>query len=106
MCPSPVDRAPRFPSECLGIATTAMTTGEPRYSASDALLEAALEHTRAGNCSSTRSSSGCGTCRSGRCEGFYSKAAEACTWPCSITKWMRQIKMDRECMEASSIGRT
>ena len=29
------------------------------------------------------------------CEGFYSKSARACTWPCSITQMDPQDQMDR-----------
>ena len=29
------------------------------------------------------------------CEGYYSKAAHACTWPCSITQMDDEDQMDR-----------
>jgi nitrite reductase/ring-hydroxylating ferredoxin subunit/multimeric flavodoxin WrbA len=78
--PRPAGAPPRV----LGISTTAMDALNPRYSASDALLEHALEHAR---------TMGADT-RLVRlrdldfkpCEGNYSKAAHACTWPCAITE--------------------
>ena len=78
----------------LGIATTAMTMDQPRYSASDALLEAALDYAREQLQLDTQ------LIRLRElsfrpCEGFYSKAAEACTWPCSITQMDPSDQMDR-----------
>lgn len=68
----------------LGISTTVMTAEQPRYSTSEDLLQTALAHAQA--------AAGCETqlsrvrdLRFRSCEGFYSKAARACTWPCSIT---------------------
>ncbi|PNA40509.1 flavodoxin family protein, partial [Pseudomonas sp. MPR-AND1A] len=29
------------------------------------------------------------------CEGFYSKAAQACTWPCSITQMDAEDQMEQ-----------
>ena len=89
----PVVRQPG-PVRVLGISTTAMTEGHPRYSTSDDLLDSALAHA-AGQL-------GCET-RLVRlrelsfraCEGFYSKSARACTWPCSITQMDPQDQMDR-----------
>ncbi len=68
-----------------GLSTTAMDAAHPRYSTSEALLETALEH--------AAGTLGCETrlirlsdLKFRACEGYYSKAAEACTWPCSITQ--------------------
>jgi nitrite reductase/ring-hydroxylating ferredoxin subunit/multimeric flavodoxin WrbA len=68
-----------------GISTTVMDRDNPRYSTSDALLDTAIEHARTQlgveaklirlNALKFRS-----------CEGYYSKSAQACTWPCSITQ--------------------
>ena len=82
------------PIRVVGIATTAMTADHPRYSASDALLEVALEHARTAlhvetQCIKLREL----TFRS--CEGFYSKSAQACTWPCSITQMDPTDQLDR-----------
>ncbi|HNG53610.1 MAG TPA: NAD(P)H-dependent oxidoreductase [Nitrospira sp.] len=89
----PIVRA-KGPIRVLGIATTAMTTDEPRYSASDALLEAALEHAREHLQLDTQLIR-LRDLSFRPCEGFYSKAAEACTWPCSITQMDAADQMDR-----------
>jgi nitrite reductase/ring-hydroxylating ferredoxin subunit/multimeric flavodoxin WrbA len=71
------------PLRVLAISTTVMDNNAPRYSTSEALLEEALAHAAA---------RGFGTrllklrdLQFRHCEGYYSKAAGACTWPCSIT---------------------
>jgi nitrite reductase/ring-hydroxylating ferredoxin subunit/multimeric flavodoxin WrbA len=71
------------PMRVAGISTTPMDLKYPRFSTSEHLLEVALEHAR---------SSGAETrlirlnaLRFRHCEGYYSKAAKACTWPCTIT---------------------
>ncbi len=89
----PVRRA-AGPIRILGLSTTAMTDGHPRYSTSDALLEHGL-----------RVAAGQGACDTRiirlrdlqfrACEGFYSKAARACTWPCSITQMDADDQMDQ-----------
>ena len=80
----PVVRAPG-PTRVVGVSATVMDREHPRYSTSEALLEHALGHARA--------QLGCETrllrldsLRFRACEGFYSKSAHACTWPCSITQ--------------------
>jgi nitrite reductase/ring-hydroxylating ferredoxin subunit/multimeric flavodoxin WrbA len=77
----------------LGISTTAMDDGNPRYSTSEALLEVALDH--------ARSALDCDTklvrirdLAFRHCEGYYSKSASACTWPCSITQMDANDRMD------------
>jgi multimeric flavodoxin WrbA/nitrite reductase/ring-hydroxylating ferredoxin subunit len=82
------------PIRVLGISTTAMTAEHPRYSTSDDLLETALKHAEA--------ELGCETqlqrvreLNVRACEGFYSKAARACTWPCSITQMDPTDEMER-----------
>ena len=89
----PIVRA-EGPIRVLGIATTAMTTDQPRYSASDALLEAALGHAREQLQLETQLIR-LRDLTFRPCEGFYSKAAEACTWPCSITQMDPTDQMDR-----------
>ncbi|ODT45425.1 MAG: (2Fe-2S)-binding protein [Nitrospira sp. SCN 59-13] len=89
----PIVRA-EGPIRVLGIATTAMTTDEPRYSASDALLEAALTHAREQLQLDTQLIR-LRDLSFRPCEGFYSKAAEACTWPCSITQMDPADQLDR-----------
>lgn len=72
------------PIRVAGISTTAMDQKAPRYSGSDDLLVAAL---------AAASGDGCETqliklndLKFRACEGYYSKSARACTWPCSITQ--------------------
>ncbi len=67
-----------------GISTTAMTRGFPRYSTSEDLLQVALDHA-AGQGAEARLLR-LNDLRFRSCEGFYSKCAAACTWPCSITR--------------------
>jgi len=78
----------------LGISTTAMTQGQERYSTSDDLLKSALAHAAA--------PLGCETqlvrlndLKFRACEGFYSKSARACTWPCSITQMDPADQLDQ-----------
>jgi nitrite reductase/ring-hydroxylating ferredoxin subunit/multimeric flavodoxin WrbA len=95
--PHPLARAPvrePGPVRVLGISTTAMTDGEPRYSTSEDLLDSALAH--------AREPLGCETrlirlreLSFRACEGFYSKSARACTWPCSITQMDPADQLDR-----------
>ena len=82
------------PVRVLGISTTVMTSGEPRYSSSDDLLDASLQH--------AEQALGCQTqtirlreLGFRACEGFYSKSARACTWPCSITQMDPDDQMER-----------
>ncbi len=92
----PLDRDPvrePGPVRVLGISTTAMDPQNPRYSTSDALLEAAVDH------ASARGLEGrmirLGDLRFRPCEGYYSKSARACTWPCSITQMDPSDQLDR-----------
>ncbi|MGL4239962.1 MAG: Rieske 2Fe-2S domain-containing protein [Beijerinckiaceae bacterium] len=81
------------PVRVAGISTTVMDRDAPRYSTSDHLLESAL---------AAASTSGCET-RMIRlnaldfepCQGFYSKHARACTWPCSITLMKPKDQLDQ-----------
>jgi nitrite reductase/ring-hydroxylating ferredoxin subunit len=82
------------PIRVLGIATTAMTADQPRFSASDALLEEALAYAREHLQLDTQLIK-LRDLSFRACEGFYSKSAEACTWPCSITQMDPTDQMDR-----------
>ncbi len=95
--PHPLAREPvraPGPVRVLGISTTVMTKDQPRYSTSEDLLDAALKH--------AAQSLGCETqtirlreLAFRACEGFYSKSARACTWPCSITQMDADDQMER-----------
>jgi nitrite reductase/ring-hydroxylating ferredoxin subunit/multimeric flavodoxin WrbA len=69
----------------VGISTTAMDEKYPRYSTSDDLLNAALEHAGSKLGAQTRLLR-LSALSFRNCEGYYSKSAKACTWPCSITQ--------------------
>jgi nitrite reductase/ring-hydroxylating ferredoxin subunit/multimeric flavodoxin WrbA len=78
------EKPPGAPPRVLGLSTTAMDPANPRFSTSDALLEHAVARGR---------ERGADTrlvrlrdLRFAACEGNYSKAARACTWPCAITE--------------------
>jgi multimeric flavodoxin WrbA/nitrite reductase/ring-hydroxylating ferredoxin subunit len=88
-----VERAPG-PIRVAGISTTAMDPANPRTSTSELLLSAALHH--------AQTASGCeirliklNDLRFRHCEGYYSKSAHACTWPCSITQMDPEDEMDQ-----------
>lgn len=78
------ERAPG-PPRVLGISTTAMDEANPRFSTSDHLLEAALAHAGGPVGAETRLLR-LRDLQFRACEGNYSKAAQACTWPCAITE--------------------
>ncbi|MCE9583027.1 MAG: NAD(P)H-dependent oxidoreductase [Planctomycetes bacterium] len=72
------------PLRVAGISTTAMSAGSPRFSTSENLLQAALDHAEAKG-AKTRLLK-VNELKIRTCEGYYSKGAGACTWPCSITQ--------------------
>ena len=87
-----VERAPG-PLRLAGISTTAMDAANPRFSGSDHLLEQALkEGQKLG--AETRMIK-LNELNFRVCEGYYSKAAQACTWPCSITQMDAKDQMDQ-----------
>ncbi len=79
----PTDRA-AGPMRVAGISTTAMDGKYPRFSTSEHLLEVALEHAKTSLGAETKLIR-LNALKFRHCEGYYSKAAKACTWPCSIT---------------------
>ena len=81
------------PVRVVGISTTNMTPKHPRYSTSDALLDVALEHAKSLG-AETRSIR-LRDLKFRACEGFYSKGAGACTWPCSITQMDKTDQLDQ-----------
>lgn len=81
------------PLRVVGISTTNMNRDEPRYSTSDALLTAALEHA-ATRGAETRQIN-LRDLRVRTCEGYYSRSAESCTWPCTITQLDPKDEMEQ-----------
>jgi multimeric flavodoxin WrbA/nitrite reductase/ring-hydroxylating ferredoxin subunit len=68
-----------------GISCTNMDLANPRYSTSDVLLETALTFAQNELQVDTRVVR-LAALNFRQCEGYYSKSAHACTWPCSITQ--------------------
>jgi multimeric flavodoxin WrbA/nitrite reductase/ring-hydroxylating ferredoxin subunit len=85
-------RAPG-PLRLVGISTTAMDAAHPRFSGSDHLLNEALIEARAQG-AQTRLIR-LNDLKFRACEGYYSKSAQACTWPCSITQMDPDDELDR-----------
>lgn len=81
------------PVRVVGIATTNMDVANPRYSTSDALLAESLAQAQALGCQARLLRLAELTFRP--CEGYYSKSAHACTWPCSITQMDPADQMER-----------
>lgn len=87
-----VERQPG-PPRLAGISTTAMDAANPRFSGSDHLLMHALKEGR--QLGAETQMIKLNELKFRACEGYYSKAAEACTWPCSITQMDPKDEMDR-----------
>ncbi len=71
------------PLRVAGISTTAMSSALPRFSTSEFLLGEGLKHAAARG-AETRLIK-LRDLAFKPCEGYYSKAARACTWPCTLS---------------------
>ncbi|MFN0098710.1 MAG: Rieske 2Fe-2S domain-containing protein [Gemmatimonadaceae bacterium] len=89
----PIVRAPGAP-RVLGLSTTNMEEGYERVSTSELLLTHALEYA-ARELESETQLIRLRDLSFRSCEGFYSKSAKACTWPCSITQMDTNDQLDR-----------
>jgi nitrite reductase/ring-hydroxylating ferredoxin subunit/multimeric flavodoxin WrbA len=89
----PVRREPG-PVRVAGISTTVMDRANPRYSGSEALLAHATAHAQTTLGAETRLIR-LGELSFRACEGYYSKSAKACTWPCSITQMDDKDQLDQ-----------
>ena len=87
-----VERAPG-PLRLAGISTSAMDAANPRFSGSDHLLNHALR--AAQDLGAETRMIKLNELKFRNCEGYYSKAAQACTWPCSITQMDANDQMDQ-----------
>jgi multimeric flavodoxin WrbA/nitrite reductase/ring-hydroxylating ferredoxin subunit len=87
-----IERAPG-PIRIAGISTSPMDEANPRFSGSDHLLGHALDACALHGAESKliRLSE----LKFRVCEGYYSKSANACTWPCSITQMDESDQLDR-----------
>ena len=81
------------PLRLAGISTTVMDEANPRFSGSDHLLNHALDAARERGAETRMIKLNELSFRN--CEGYYSKAAGACTWPCSITQMDPGDQMDQ-----------
>jgi multimeric flavodoxin WrbA/nitrite reductase/ring-hydroxylating ferredoxin subunit len=94
--PHPLAREPvraPGPLRLAGIATTGMDETYPRFSGSEHLLCHALDAAAAQGAEIRLIR--LNELKFRACEGYYSKSAQACTWPCSITQMDRGDQMDR-----------
>jgi len=73
------------PIRVVGISTTVMNRETPRYSTSERLLGVALDHASSALGAETRLLK-LNDLTFRNCEGYYSKSAKSCTWPCTITQ--------------------
>jgi multimeric flavodoxin WrbA/nitrite reductase/ring-hydroxylating ferredoxin subunit len=87
-----VERAPG-PLRLAGISTSAMDAANPRFSGSEHLLDHALKAAR--DLAAETRMIKLNDLNFRACEGYYSKAAQACTWPCSITQMDAKDQMDQ-----------
>lgn len=81
------------PIRVVGLSCTNMDVANPRYSTSDALLEIALA--QASDLGAETKTIRLAELKFRPCEGYYSKSAHACTWPCSITQMDPDDQMER-----------
>src|SRR5262249_22680020 len=81
------------PVRVVGISTTQMDRKYPRRSTSERLLEVALEEAGAKLGARTQLIR-LDELKIRHCEGFYSKSARACPWPCSITQMDSSDQME------------
>ena len=71
-----------------------MDKQNPRYSTSEKLLKIALDHAENDlNCHTMLIR--LNDLKFKSCEGYYSKSAQACTWPCSITQMDSNDQLDK-----------
>jgi len=89
----PIVRPPG-PPRVLGLSTTVMDSAHPRFSTSEALLEHALAFA-ANSLQVPTQLIRLRDLSFRACEGYYSKSAHACTWPCSITQMDPSDELDQ-----------
>ena len=87
-----VERQPG-PVRVVGISCTNMDVANPRFSTSDALLAESMAQASA--LGAEVRTLRLAELRFRPCEGYYSKSAHACTWPCSITQMDPDDQMER-----------
>lgn len=80
------------PLRVAGISTTAMNREFPRYSTSEGMLQTSLGHAEEAGMETRLIR--LNDLRFRACEGYYSKSAHACTWPCTITQMDATDQLD------------
>ncbi len=88
-----VEREPG-PVRIAGISTTVMDNAHPRVSTSEMLLEYGLNCAQ-GSLKAETKLIKLRQLNFRHCEGFYSKHARACSWPCSITQMDEKDQLDQ-----------
>jgi len=78
----------------VGISTTVMDKRHPRYSTSEVLVETAINYVK-DELGHEAKLIKLNDLKFRNCEGFYSKNARACTWPCSITVMDQSDELDQ-----------
>lgn len=86
------DRAPG-PVRVVGISTTVLNKEFPRISTSDAVLEEALNQAK--KLGAETKLIKLNDIKFRACEGYYSRSAQACTWPCTITQMDSSDELDQ-----------
>ncbi len=81
------------PVRVVGISTTVCNKEFPRVSTSEFLLEEALAE--AGRCGAETKLIKLNDLKFRACEGYYSRSAQACTWPCTITQMDPSDELDQ-----------
>jgi nitrite reductase/ring-hydroxylating ferredoxin subunit/multimeric flavodoxin WrbA len=81
------------PLRVVGISTTVMNRDFPRFSTSENLLQSALAQAAADGAETQHIR--LNDLAFKHCEGYYSKSAHACTWPCTITQFDPADQLDR-----------
>jgi nitrite reductase/ring-hydroxylating ferredoxin subunit len=89
----PIERVPG-PIRIAGISTTVMDPRHPRYSTSEDLLKASLNHAQDELKAETRLIR-LNDLNIRNCQGYYSKSSHACLWPCTITRGDEKDQMDQ-----------
>nr|BFD60188.1 hypothetical protein CKG001_22950 [Bdellovibrio sp. CKG001] len=94
--PHPLTRKPERhdgPLRVVGISTTVMDPAHPRISTSELLLLETLKYAQDKGYETHLQK--VRDLKFRHCEGFYSKSAHACTWPCSLTQLDETDQLDR-----------
>ena len=79
----------------VGISTTVMDAANPRFSTSRSCCSTSRSSTRSATLGAETQLIRLSELSFRACEGYYSKSARACTWPCSITQMDPDDQLDQ-----------